>query len=96
MNITINTIANGGNLILYVIDSNGIKILQMNDSSTSSIMLVPGYTYRFEWHVWSPNAADYTLQATVLPATPGFPPFTPPTYYYDKAHRDMGGFYFTV
>ena len=95
MNISITTIANNGHLILYIIDSSGLTILQLKDFDSGSVMLVPGHTYRFEWHVWSPSDAEYTIQATVNPDNPGFAPFD---FFkqYTGAHRDMGGFYFTV
>ena len=95
MDISIQTTANNGHLILLLINSSGVTILTLRDSDKGDIMLVPGQTYRFEWHVWSATAADYEIDASVAPASHGFPPFNWKKSY-PNADTDMGGFYFTL
>ena len=95
MQINIITQVTGGHILLYVINSSAVTILTLTDKDQNSIMLVPGQTYRFEWHTWGPGDAEYAIDATVVPANPGFPDF-----HFDKKYTgpntDMGGFYFTV
>lgn len=76
MNIYIRTNASNGHLILYLINSNGVKMLSLRDIESNGTMLVPGQTYRFEWHVWSPHSAAYEVEATIEPANEGFQRFT--------------------
>jgi hypothetical protein len=98
MNIDVQTQANNGHLILYVLDSKNNKLIELRDSTSGSCMLVPGKTYRFEWHVWSSNSADYTIDAKVIPNNNSFPPlhWGPPQSSFTGPHQDMGGFYFTI
>jgi|GEM_PF-1821376 len=95
MDIHISTQAKGGQLICYVINSNNIPILKLRDSFTAECVLVPGATYRLEWHTWSAGAAEYKIKARVSPKNDGFPAFN---YHKEHAgaHTNMGGFYFTV
>ncbi|MBX7124132.1 MAG: hypothetical protein K1X47_00445 [Cyclobacteriaceae bacterium] len=95
MILEVTTQAHQGHVLLYIINSNGAKILTLPDSSTASCMLVPGNTYRLEWHLWSAQEADYHLQAKVTPKNAGFPPFDLQRRYKEAA-QDFGGFYFTV
>jgi hypothetical protein len=95
MEIKIETKAKDGHLILYIIDRKENQILVLRDSQKGSCMLVPGKTYRFEWHVWSSKAAEYSITAEVNPENEGFPKFDW-AQKYDKAGDDMGGFYFTI
>jgi len=94
MTISITTTATGGHLILYLINSNNIRILELHDSDSRQCMLANG-TYRLEWHVWSPHNASYSIQASISPPNPGFPPFNFQRNY-QGSHQDMGGFYFTI
>ena len=95
MVISISTSVKNGHLILYLINSNGIKILTLRDNDSASSMVVPGQTYRFEWHVWSAQTSDYQIAASVTPTPVSFPPFNL-TRTYNGPHQDMGGFYFTA
>lgn len=95
MTISIETTVNNGHLILYLINSNGVKIMTLRDNANNSCMLVPGQTYRFEWHVWSNQEANYTIKAAVEPSVNGFPPLNWQREY-NSPHNDMGGFYFSV
>ncbi len=95
MKIDISTAANGGHLICYLMNSNSIKMLTLKDGETGNCSLVPGNTYRFEWHVWSDTNANYAIKAKVDPANIGFPDFDWKKQY-DKPLQDMGGFYFSV
>ena len=95
MNLSIATTAVGGHMILYVIDGSGATILKLTDFDSGTVILMPGHTYRFEWHVWGTTDADYGIQAIVDPDNPGFSPFNYAKQY-TGAHRDMGGFFFTV
>ena len=95
MKITISTTAKDGHLICYLINSNNITILSLKDIDSKNCMLVPGKTYRFEWHVWSPTNAEYKINADVSPANSGFPDLNWEKKYVES-HQDMGGFYFSV
>lgn len=95
MKLTISTKAKSGQLICYVINANGLYILKLKDSMEGSCQLVPGATYRFEWHTWSSESAEYQIKAVVSPSNPGFPPFDF-SRVYPSYHTDMGGFYFTI
>lgn len=95
MQLDISTTAQNGQLLLYVINSSGIKILTLKDTDQGKCLLVPGHTYRLEWHSWSPQAAHYEIAAHIDPSTDGFPPFDFKRDY-DGPKSDMGGFYFTV
>lgn len=95
MQLTIRTSAQNGHLIVFVINNNNAKILTVTDSSTGVVNLVAGVTYRFEWHNWSPVAADYSIDAVVQPGSPGFPQLNFAKSY-DGPHSDLGGFYFTL
>lgn len=98
MNINIQTQANNGHLILYILDSKENELIKLRDNDSGGCMLVPGKTYRLEWHVWASEPADYLIDATVTPDNNAFTPFTwsPPQSKYLIPHQDMGGFYFTV
>ncbi len=98
MTIHITTQATNGHLILYLMDSKENDIINIRDTGNGSTMLVPGKTYRFEWHVWSATSATYKIQATVSPENPNFPPFdwVPPDSDYTSSHQDMGGFFFKI
>jgi len=95
MKIDIQTTANNGQMVLFVINNNGATILTLNGNTKGSCLLVPGFKYRLEWHTWSPEAADYTISATVTPNNSGFPPFNL-TKSYQGPSSDMGGFFFTL
>ncbi|HRQ30212.1 MAG TPA: hypothetical protein PLU49_09090 [Saprospiraceae bacterium] len=95
MNISIRTQADNGHLILYLINSNGIKILTLRGNENGNCTLVTGHTYRLEWHVWSPTSAYYSINALVETPELGSPPFEWEKSY-ESPHQDMGGFYFTV
>jgi hypothetical protein len=95
MNLTIQTQARGGHLIVYVVNSNNVKILTLRDTEQGNINLAPGFTYRFEFHMWAPQPADYEIHASVNPSNNGFPDFNF-TRHYDDPQQDMGGFYFTL
>jgi len=95
MKITITILAQNGNLIVYLINSNGTKVLSLHDNETGECLIVPGIKYRFEWHVWSPTNADYSIVANVNPPNQGFPPFNW-TKSYPEPHQDMGAFDFTI
>ena len=95
MNISVQTNAHGGHIIVYIINSNGIRILTVTDNDQGSCTLVPGFTYRFEFHVWGAQSANYQIQAIVTPVNNGFQPFNWERSY-DGAHQDMGGFYFNL
>jgi hypothetical protein len=95
MLLTLNTTASNGQLILYIINSNGAKILTLKNNDHGTCLLVPGYTYRMEWHTWSPDSADYHIDAGVDSANPGFPPFVFDKSY-DGPSSDLGGFYFII
>ncbi|MDB5090246.1 MAG: hypothetical protein JWR09_4240 [Mucilaginibacter sp.] len=95
MQLNINTQATNGQLILYVINNSGATILTLRDTDNGSCLIVPGYTYRFEWHTWSPQGADYAINANTDPVNPGFPPFSF-SKSYPGPSSDMGGFYFTL
>ena len=95
MNIIINTQAKNGHLFCYLISSENITILSIKDSGSDNCKLIPGSTYRFEWHVWSDMKADYKINAVVSPINQGFPDLNWVKSYGDS-HQDMGGFYFSV
>lgn len=95
MIINVQTQTQGGHVIVYIINSNGAKILSVRDNSQGSCQLAPGYTYRFEFHVWSSQEADYLIQASVTPPTNSFPDFNWQRHY-GEPHQDMGGFYFSI
>lgn len=82
-------------MICYAINSNGLYVLKLKDTTEGACILVPGHTYRFEWHTWSAEEAEFEIKAEVLPKNDGFKPFHFKKIYPD-AHSDMGGFYFTV
>jgi hypothetical protein len=98
MTITVQTQANNGHLILYLLDSKENELLKLRDNNSGTTMLVPGKTYRFEWHVWSATSANYSINADTDPSIPGYFPlqWTPPQSSYNGPHQDMGGFYFTA
>lgn len=95
MKITVTTTAKNGHLIIYIINSNDAEILTVKDADTKNCMLVPGKTYSFEWHVWSAQASEYTIEAFVDPASPGFPPLKF-TKTYEEAAEHVGVFSFTI
>ncbi len=95
MKISINTTSSKGHLILFILNSNGIEIIRLRENQNDSIMLTPGQTYRFEWHVWCPEASDYEINAEVIPASNNFLPFHLKRSY-PSSHQDFGGFYFTI
>ncbi len=95
MNINIKTTAKNGQLIVYIINKNNVKILTIRENAMGSCLLVPGETYSFEWHTWNPGAAEYAITATVTPNNAGFPPLNL-TKNYTTADTDAGIFTFTV
>ncbi|HTF17807.1 MAG TPA: hypothetical protein VK658_07030 [Chryseolinea sp.] len=95
MTIDINTTATNGHLLVYVLNSNGGQMLTIRDSGSGSCMLVPGKKYRFEWHTWSATPAEYAIDASVNPSSPGFPPLHFDVRY-ATADEDFGTFEFTA
>lgn len=95
MNLSIQTAAEGGHVIVYVINSHGVRILSVTENNQGSCTLVPGANYRFEFHVWGADSASYEIHASVNPSSAGFEPFDFQRPY-QGPHQDMGGFYFTA
>lgn len=95
MTISIQTSTDSGHIIVYVINSNGVRILSVSDNGQGSCDLVPGFTYRFEFHIWGAQSADYRIHAEVNPVSTGFLPFDWERHY-NGPHQDMGGFYFNL
>jgi len=95
MDIQIETQAQGGNLIVYVINSNNAKILTVRDNGQGSCNVVPGYNYRIEFHLWGPDSGDYSIQSKVNPANAGFLDLNFQKHY-NGPHQDMGGYPFTL
>jgi len=95
MTINITTKANNGHLIVHVKNSAGVIILTVAGTGSGSCMLVPGSSYRFDWYVWSAQAADYSIDASATPPTSGFPQLSF-TKKYSSAMEDAGGFPFTA
>ncbi|MEI6138949.1 MAG: hypothetical protein WCP85_06785 [Mariniphaga sp.] len=95
MEIKIETTSKDGSLTLYVINSDERKILTLIDNDKGSCTLAPGFTYRFEWHVWSQyNKAAYSIKAEVNPQNANFPPFNW-SKTYPNPHQDVGSFPFS-
>lgn len=95
MNITLQSKADGGHIIAYIINANNVTILKVTDNQSKSCQLVPGKKYRFEWHVWGSREGKYELDAVLEPANENFPDFHWEKSY-PSAHEDMGGFYFNT
>ena len=95
MQLSIQTKTDGGHIIVYIINSNGVKLVTVRDEGEGSCDLVPGFTYRFEFHVWGAQSADYLIKAKIAPPNPNFEDFNWERHY-DGPHQDMGGFYFSL
>ncbi len=95
MQLSVNTQSTNGSLQLYIINGRGIKILTVSENEGKNVFLVPGQTYRFEWHVWAPISADYEINAEVTPENDGFKNLSWKKSY-STFHDDMSGFYFTL
>jgi len=95
MDLNIKTTAKNGQLIVYIINKNNVKILTVHENGTGSCLLVPGEKYSFEWHTWNPAAADYTIIASVTGNPTGFPALNFAKSYSGPA-TDAGVFSFTV
>jgi hypothetical protein len=95
MNLSVQTTAQGGHLIVYVVNSNNARILTLRDNQQDNVTLAPGFTYRFEFHTWGSEPADYEIHASVNPSNAGFRDFNFARHY-DHPDQDMGGFYFTL
>lgn len=88
MELTISTTADNGHMLSLLIDSQGRTLLTVRDTQTKKTWLMPGERYTVQWTVWSPFPAEYTFEANMEPALPGFPILF--SHQFDEAKKQVG------